>query len=179
MRSFVKVMKALSDPRRVTILKMLQHRSMCVCEIQAALGVSQSTVSKHLKVLWEAGLVDPLCTLDDAKACLQAGPADSRDWARGQIIRRFREYVDAVDWSYISLRADNSRWSPRIRIDLPHLNSLNKASFETILAGAVDPISLHDQLIECPDAQLRENNPLDDPTNQLAVVPPASDNETH
>ena len=57
MRQFVKVMKALSDPRRVMILKLLQHRSFCVCELQAALDISQSAVSKHLKILDDAGLV--------------------------------------------------------------------------------------------------------------------------
>ena len=57
MRDFIRVMKALSDPNRVKILKMLQHRVMCVCEIQAALGLAQPSVSKHLQVLAEAGLV--------------------------------------------------------------------------------------------------------------------------
>ena len=57
MEQFVKVMKALSDSTRVKIVKMLQHRVMCVCEIQAALELAQSTVSKHLKVLVEGGLV--------------------------------------------------------------------------------------------------------------------------
>ena len=57
MKVFVKVMKALSDPNRVKILKMLQHKTMCVCEMQAALGIAQPTVSKHLKILEEAGLV--------------------------------------------------------------------------------------------------------------------------
>ncbi len=50
-------MKALSDPNRVRIVKMLQHKSMCVCEMQAALKIAQPTVSKHLKLLEEAGLV--------------------------------------------------------------------------------------------------------------------------
>ncbi len=57
MKEFLKVMKALSDPNRVKILKMLQHKDMCVCELQTALGIAQPTVSKHLKVLEEAGLV--------------------------------------------------------------------------------------------------------------------------
>jgi ArsR family transcriptional regulator len=57
MKTFVKVMKALSDPSRVRILKMLQKRVMCVCEITAALGVAQSTASKHLKILEDAGLI--------------------------------------------------------------------------------------------------------------------------
>jgi ArsR family transcriptional regulator len=57
MRDFLKVMKALSDPNRVRIVKMLQYKEMCVCEMRAALGVAQPTVSKHLKILEEAGLV--------------------------------------------------------------------------------------------------------------------------
>ncbi len=57
MRAFIKVMKAASDPSRVKILKMLQHKSMCVCEIQTALELAQPTVSKHLKILEDAGLV--------------------------------------------------------------------------------------------------------------------------
>ena len=57
MQGFTKVMKALSDPNRVKIVKMLQHRVLCVCEIRAALGLAQSTASKHLKVLEVAGLI--------------------------------------------------------------------------------------------------------------------------
>ena len=57
MKDFVRVMKALSDPNRVKIVKMLQRKAMCVCEMQAALEVAQPTVSKHLKILEEAGLV--------------------------------------------------------------------------------------------------------------------------
>jgi ArsR family transcriptional regulator len=56
-KQLIKVMKALSDPSRVKIVKMLQHRVMCVCEIQAALDLAQSTVSKHLRVLDDAGLL--------------------------------------------------------------------------------------------------------------------------
>jgi ArsR family transcriptional regulator len=58
MKSFMKVMKALSDPNRVKIIKLLQQKLMCVCELQAALELAQPTVSKHLKILEEAGLVD-------------------------------------------------------------------------------------------------------------------------
>lgn len=56
MKEFIKVMKAVSDPTRVKILKMLQRKMMCVCEIQFTLGKAQSTVSKHLKILEDAGL---------------------------------------------------------------------------------------------------------------------------
>ena len=58
MKDFIKIMKALSDPNRVKIVKMLQYKLMCVCEIREALQIAQSSVSKHLKILEEAGLVD-------------------------------------------------------------------------------------------------------------------------
>ena len=59
MKDFLKVMKALSDPNRVKIIKMLQHKEMCVCEMQATLQIAQPSVSKHLKILENAGLVTP------------------------------------------------------------------------------------------------------------------------
>jgi ArsR family transcriptional regulator len=58
MEDFIKVMKALSDPARVKIIKMLQRKMMCVCELREALEISQSSVSKHLKILEDAGLTD-------------------------------------------------------------------------------------------------------------------------
>lgn len=58
MKGFIKVTKALSDPNRVKMVKMLQKKEMCVCEIQAALKIAQPTVSKHLKILEDAGLVE-------------------------------------------------------------------------------------------------------------------------
>ena len=57
MEEFIKVMKALSDPNRVKVIKLLEHRVMCVCEIRAALKIAQPTVSKHMKILEDAGLV--------------------------------------------------------------------------------------------------------------------------
>ena len=58
MIDFIRVMKALSDPNRVKILKMLGRKELRVCEIRAVLGLAQPTVSKHLKVLEAAGLVE-------------------------------------------------------------------------------------------------------------------------
>jgi len=58
MKDFIRVMKALSDPNRVKIIKMLGQKELCVCEITAILGLAQPTVSKHLKILEDAGLVD-------------------------------------------------------------------------------------------------------------------------
>jgi len=57
MRELVKVFKALSDKNRLRVLKMLQHRKMCVCELAAALGITQPSVSRHLSLMKDAGLV--------------------------------------------------------------------------------------------------------------------------
>jgi ArsR family transcriptional regulator, arsenate/arsenite/antimonite-responsive transcriptional repressor len=51
--------KALGDPARVKIVNLLatSDEPVCVCELVPALGLSQPTVSHHLKKLTEAGLV--------------------------------------------------------------------------------------------------------------------------
>ncbi len=57
MRNLVKIFKALSDSNRIRILKMLQLRPLCVCEITAVLNLATSTVSKHLSLLRDADLI--------------------------------------------------------------------------------------------------------------------------
>ena len=54
------VFKALSDPGRVRILNLLATASepVCVCNITPELGLSQPTVSFHLKKLVQAGLLE-------------------------------------------------------------------------------------------------------------------------
>jgi len=49
--------KALADDTRLRILRLLQVREMCVCEIMVALDLTQSTASHHLGILENAGLV--------------------------------------------------------------------------------------------------------------------------
>lgn len=50
--------RALADERRLMAVALLRRRGeLCACEIQAALGVSHATVSHHMAVLAEAGLV--------------------------------------------------------------------------------------------------------------------------
>jgi ArsR family transcriptional regulator len=49
LKKTTKVFKALSDESRIRILKMLEHRPLCVCEIQHVLKGSQPNVSHHLK----------------------------------------------------------------------------------------------------------------------------------
>lgn len=58
MKTFTRAMQALSDPGRVKVLKMLGAAgTLCNCQIHPALGLAQPTVSKHLKVLEDAGFI--------------------------------------------------------------------------------------------------------------------------
>ena len=57
MRKIEQVFKALADRNRIRILKMLEVKPLCVCEITRILGFSQSSVSRHLGILRDAGLV--------------------------------------------------------------------------------------------------------------------------
>ncbi len=49
--------KALADETRLQILKLLETREMCVCELMVALGLTQPTASHHLGLLENARLV--------------------------------------------------------------------------------------------------------------------------
>ncbi|MBN1349310.1 winged helix-turn-helix transcriptional regulator [candidate division KSB1 bacterium] len=57
MDQLVKLFKALGDKNRIRIVKMLQQKDLCVCEITAILELATSTVSKHLSILKDANLI--------------------------------------------------------------------------------------------------------------------------
>ncbi len=52
-----RLFKAFSDPTRLKILKLLTNRKMCVCELNMAIDTSQPTISHHLNILENAGLI--------------------------------------------------------------------------------------------------------------------------
>lgn len=51
------ITKALSDPNRVRILLSLRRGELCVCQITELLELATSTISKHLSILHQAGLI--------------------------------------------------------------------------------------------------------------------------
>lgn len=55
--NYAKVMKALSDPSRVKILDLLSCGSLCACDVLEHFDFTQPTLSHHIKVLVDAGLV--------------------------------------------------------------------------------------------------------------------------
>ena len=50
--------KAIDHPLRVRALAALRERELCVCELTALLGLAPSTISKHMSIIADAGLVD-------------------------------------------------------------------------------------------------------------------------
>ncbi|MFA5100824.1 MAG: metalloregulator ArsR/SmtB family transcription factor [Candidatus Omnitrophota bacterium] len=57
MKRVVKVLKVISDRNRLRILKLLERKRLCVCELSAIIGITQPSVSRHLKKLKAAGLI--------------------------------------------------------------------------------------------------------------------------
>jgi ArsR family transcriptional regulator len=58
MREFLNITKALADENRLRMLMALREGEVCVCQIAELTGLALSTVSKHLSVLYQAGLVN-------------------------------------------------------------------------------------------------------------------------
>lgn len=52
-----RVFKALSDPKRLAILEILQDGEQCACKIMEIMDMGQSAVSYHMKILCESGVV--------------------------------------------------------------------------------------------------------------------------
>ena len=57
-KDLVKLFKALAEPNRLRLLHALLHEEMCVCDLAAFLGSTESSVSHQLRNLRQAGLVE-------------------------------------------------------------------------------------------------------------------------
>jgi ArsR family transcriptional regulator, arsenate/arsenite/antimonite-responsive transcriptional repressor len=78
--------KAVGHPARVTILRLLSRLAACVCgQIVEEVGLAQSTVSQHLKVLKEAGLVQG--DIDGPRVCYCIDP---------RALRRLKSLVSSL-----------------------------------------------------------------------------------
>ncbi len=55
---FETLFKALGEPTRLKIIKLLAARDLCVCDLEEIMQISQPRISQHLKVLKYAGLVN-------------------------------------------------------------------------------------------------------------------------
>ena len=100
MKDFIRVMKALSDPNRVRIVKLLQLKELCVCELQELLGLAQSTVSKHLKVLDDAEIISS--SRDGAWVIYTVRETEESDHVH-VLLREMREWVED-DAVYVEMK---------------------------------------------------------------------------
>ncbi|HXV76109.1 MAG TPA: metalloregulator ArsR/SmtB family transcription factor [Candidatus Polarisedimenticolaceae bacterium] len=58
MREFLRLVKALGDESRLRALLTLREGELCLCQIIDVLGLAPATVSRHMNVLYQAGLVE-------------------------------------------------------------------------------------------------------------------------
>lgn len=91
MRDFELALKAAGDPTRTRILKLLEGGGLCGCQLQAVLGLAPSTVSKHLSILRNAGLVEDQ---RDGKWIEYALAAGGRNPFAGRVLAMLRGPLD-------------------------------------------------------------------------------------
>lgn len=103
-----KIFKALSDPNRLRILKMLQLRKLCVCEITEVLDLATSTVSEHLRTLETAGFI--------------LGEKDGK-WVNYMINPRCSDQVVASILSMLPFWISNDN---TVNCDLDKINSVDR-----------------------------------------------------
>lgn len=78
--------KALAHPARVRILRLLTRRTTCICgEIVGELDLAQSTVSQHLKIMKDAGLIQG--EVDGPRVCYCLSP---------RVLRRLKALVGSL-----------------------------------------------------------------------------------
>ncbi len=106
MREFLALTKALADPSRLRILAALRGRELCVCQVTALLQLAPSTVSKHLSLLQQAGLV--LSRKDERWVHYRRPEGDAPVRVR-----------EALDWVSRALGRD-----PQVEADRQHLKVL-------------------------------------------------------
>lgn len=106
MQNFLNITKALSDENRVRVLMFLKTGELCVCQIIEMLGLAPSTVSKHMSILHQAGLVT---TRKDGRWVFYGLPGDDAP----QPVR------DAVGLVQSSLRDE-----PKVRSDADRLEEV-------------------------------------------------------
>jgi len=103
MKYLTLLFKALGDETRLRILNLLQEGELCVCDLTHALGLPQSTVSRHLAILKKAGLV---------------ADRRNRTWA----FYRLADDASPLARGVLELLADPAREQAQARADLAALS---------------------------------------------------------
>lgn len=91
MKDVVKIFKALSDPTRLRIMLLLLRKELCVCELTFTLGMEQSRVSHHMRVLREADIAEDV---RDGRWIIYRVPAEARPLLEGLVSGALRERIE-------------------------------------------------------------------------------------
>ncbi len=84
-------LKAVSDPTRFKLLKLLQEGTFCVCELTATFGLAQPTISRHLRTLEDAGLVISTRYGQRMDYSLVPDPADGETRELLELVKKWQE----------------------------------------------------------------------------------------
>lgn len=99
------IFSALSDPTRRQMLKRLAEQEQSIAELSAPFGISKSAVTKHIKVLENAGLLKRTIDGRIHHCKLQAEPLNvATDWMK--FYQKFwNKKLDALD-SYLTMKSE-------------------------------------------------------------------------
>ena len=108
MRTYADIFKALADETRLTIMALLlRHGELCVCDVMAALQISQSKASRHLRYLKNAGLLDDRRGGIWVYYMITSSPADEP----GRVLQSIDELVSSLLTGEIESRL--SEWQEK------------------------------------------------------------------
>lgn len=113
MRELMAIAKALADENRTRVVMFLRGGEMCVCQIVEMLGLAPSTVSKHLDILYQAGLIE---SRKEGRWVYYRLPESSSPCAR-----------QALDWVHAALAKD-----PRVVQDRRQSRTVVKMDKESL-----------------------------------------------
>ena len=109
MDQLLSALKAAGEPTRLRLLALCAHMDLTVSQLTQILGQSQPRVSRHLKLLWEAGLLDRF---------REGSWVFFRLASRGPLAELVRILVDSLDHNDSVLSLDFARLEEGARVGL-------------------------------------------------------------
>lgn len=99
-----KILKALGEPTRLKIIKVLAERELCICELVAVLNMSQPRISQHVKVLKQARL------LVERKSRQNSYLSINRDVLQGTRLAPFHSLMEVELADLADMQQENQRF---------------------------------------------------------------------
>ena len=112
MKDVVKTFKALADPTRLRVVLLLGQRELCVCELMYILGMEQSRVSHHMRVLRDAGLAEDV---REGRWIIYRVPDEARALLAGLFAGALRDRIEGSREAEADLRKLESCVQENIR----------------------------------------------------------------